>query len=76
MVISKEVRKMKEQKRLLCASMFVMIDRITLIQKNGGKKSFSYQAKASMSSIPTRRICLWHPIEKKKINTCMQVCHN
>ena len=42
------------------------IDRITLVLKKKGKNSFSYQTKASMSSIPIRRICLWCPIMKKR----------
>ena len=61
--------------RLLRASMFAMIDIITLIPKNGVKKSFSFQAKASISSIPMRRMCLWRPIIKgMKIITGIQVC--
>ena len=32
--------------------------------KNGDKRSFSYEAKASISLIPTRRKCLWCPIMK------------
>ena len=34
--------------------------------KNGGKRSFSYEAKASMSFIPVGRIFLWCPIMKGK----------
>ena len=33
--------------------------------KNGGGKSFLYETKASMSSIPMRRMCLRCPIIKK-----------
>ena len=53
------------KKEIIWASMFVMFDRITLIPKNAGKKSFSYQAKASISSIPIRGMCLWFLIMKK-----------
>ena len=34
--------------------------------KNGNKRSFSYEAKASISFIPTRSMCLWCPIMKRK----------
>ena len=46
--------------------MFVKIDGTTLSPKNTAKKSFSYQAKAFISSILIRRICLWCPIMKKR----------
>ena len=32
--------------------------------KNGNKRSFSYQTKASISFIPMKRMCLWCPIMK------------
>ena len=32
--------------------------------KNGNKRSFSYETKASISFIPMRRTCLWCPIMK------------
>ena len=32
----------------------------------GNKKSFSYETKASISLIPSRRMCLWFPIMKRK----------
>ena len=32
--------------------------------KNGNKRSFSYETKASISFIPMRRTCLWCPINK------------
>ena len=54
------------KRRLLCASMVGTIDGITFILKNAKKKSFSYQAKASMSPIPRRRMCLGSPIMKKR----------
>ena len=54
-----------EKKRFLLAFMFDTIDGIMLILKNSGKKSISYQTKASMSSIPIRRMCLWCLIMKK-----------
>ena len=37
------------KKRLLYESVFVLIDKWTFILKNGGKKSFSYETKSSMS---------------------------
>ena len=55
----------EKKRRLLCVSVFVLIDGWTLIQKNGGKKSFSYESKASTSFIPIRRMWLWCPIMKK-----------
>ena len=32
----------------------------------GSKRSFSFETKASISLIPTRRMCLWCPIMKRK----------
>ena len=55
-----------KKRRFLCASMFVTIDEIALNPKNGGRKSFFYQSKASMSSFPMTRMFLWCPIMKKK----------
>ena len=34
--------------------------------KIGNKRSFSYETKASISLIPSRRMCLWFPIMKRK----------
>ena len=34
--------------------------------KIGNKRSFSFETKASISLIPTRRMCLWCPIMKRK----------
>ena len=34
--------------------------------RKGNKRSFSYETKASISLIPTRRTCLWCPIKKRK----------
>ena len=34
--------------------------------KIGNKRSFSFDTKASISLIPTRRMCLWYPIMKRK----------
>ena len=34
--------------------------------KIGNKKGFYYETKASISLIPTRRMCLWFPIMKRK----------
>ena len=36
--------------------------------KNGNKRSFSYETKASKSFIPTRGMCLWCPIMEKRVN--------
>ena len=33
---------------------------------NGNKRCFCYETKASISLIPTRRMCLWCPIMKRK----------
>ena len=46
--------------------------------KIGNKRSFSYEAKASVSLIPMRRMCLWCPIMKKKkvIIMWIHVCPN
>ena len=55
----------EKKRRLLHASMFVTIDRITMSPKNGGKKSFSYETKASMSFIPMRIMHLWFSIMKR-----------
>ena len=55
-----------KKKRLLHASIFVTIDKITFIAKNGGRKTISHQAKASVSFIPIRRMYLWCPVMKKR----------
>ena len=55
-----------KERGLLCESVFVPIDKWTLILKKDGKISFSYETKASMSLIPMSRISLLHPIMKKK----------
>ena len=34
--------------------------------KNCNKRSFSYETKASISLIPTRSMCLWFPIMKRR----------
>ena len=39
---------------------------INLDSKNGGKRSFSYETKASMSFIPIRKMSLWFTIMKRK----------
>ena len=66
-----------EEEEIIHASMFITIDEITLIPKNGGKKMFSYQTKASLPFIPISRMCLWCPIMKsKEIISCIHVCHN
>ena len=55
-----------KERRLLCESMFIQIDKGTLILKNGGKRSFLYKTKELMSFIPMRRMSLWFPIMKRK----------
>ena len=37
-----------------------------IISKNGSKRSFSCEIRASISFIPIRRMCLWCPIKKWK----------
>ena len=45
--------------------------------KIGNKRSFSFQTKASISLILTRRMCLWFPIMKRKeINRRIHVYPN
>ena len=41
----------EKKKRLLCESMFVATDKQTLIQKNGRKRSFSYETKALLGTM-------------------------
>ena len=55
-----------KERRLLCEFMFVLNGKWTLTLKNNGKRSFSYETKASMSFIPIRRMSLWCPIMKRK----------
>ena len=40
--------------------------KINFNSKNGRKRCFSYETKASISFIPLRRMCLWCPIIKIK----------
>ena len=45
--------------------------------KNGNKTSFSYETKASISVIRSRRMCLWCPIMKRKeVVMWIHVYHN
>ena len=45
--------------------------------KNGWKRSFSYETKASISFISMKRMCLWCPIMKKnEIIMWIRVCPN
>ena len=53
-----------EMKGDLCESMFVLIDRQTLILKNFRNKSFLNKTKALMSYILIKRMSLWCPIMK------------
>ena len=55
-----------KERRLLCVSVFVLIDKQTLIQKNGEKTCFSYKIKASMLFIPMKGMSLCFPIKKRK----------
>ena len=64
-----------KQGRLLCESMFVPINKWTLTLLNDGKRSFSYETKASMSFILMRTMSLWWPIVKRKeIIMCTHFC--
>ena len=61
------------KKRLLCESMFVPIEKWTLILKNGGKRSFSSETNELMSFIPTSREFMVHNHEKNGdyfVNAC------
>ena len=58
--------------RLLCESIFIRIDRWTLIQKMI-ETGFSHETKASILFILTRRKCLWCPILKRK-EIIMWIC--
>ena len=62
-----------KEKRLLCESLFVLIDRWTLILKNCGNKSFLNETKESMSYIPIMKMTLWCSITKKK-EVAMWIC--
>ena len=62
-----------EKKRLLCESIFVPIDRWTLVLKKNGKRSFSYESKTLMSFIPMSKTSLLHPIIKKGRLLCESV---
>ena len=55
-----------KRKELLYEPIFVPIGKQTLIPKNYGIKSFSYETKASMSFISIRRMSSWCPILKRK----------
>ena len=59
-----------KKKKLLCESMFVRIDKRILTLKNGGKRSFSYETKASKPFIPISRMNLWCASWKEKILLC------
>ena len=66
-----------KKKRLLCETVFIPIDKWILILKNGGKKRFSHETKASTSFIPIRRVCVWCPIMKKReIIMWFRICLN
>ena len=55
----------RKERRLLCESMFILTDRRTLILKKGGKRTFSYETKESMSIIPVSITSLLCPIKKE-----------
>ena len=55
-----------KKKRLLCESVFVLIDRWNLILKNGGRKSFLSETKALITFIPIKRMRLWFLIMERK----------
>ena len=56
----------KKKRRLLHESVFIPIDKWTLVVKNGRKWSFSYETKASISFIQMRRMSLWCQIMERK----------
>ena len=56
-----------KEKRLLCESVFVLVYKQSLILKNGGKRSFSYEMKASMSFNLISKTSLRCPIMKRKV---------
>ena len=66
-----------KEKRLLCESLFVPIEKQTFILKNDGKRSLSYETKASMSFILISKTNLWCPIiKRKKIIFWFRRCSN
>ena len=66
-----------KERRLLHESMFIQIDKWTLILKNGEKRSFSDETKASMSFIPIKGMSLWFTITRRKeIIMWISVCSN
>ena len=70
-------RPIMKRKRLLCDLVFVLIDRWSLILKNGRKNNFSYETKASMSFIQMRKMSLWCLILKgMKIIMWVCICFN
>ena len=67
----------KKKKGLLCESLFVPIDKRTLILKNGWKRTSSYETKASMSFILMSRMCFWKLImRRKEIIMWIRICPN
>ena len=66
-----------KERGLLYEFMIVLIDKWTLTLKNNGRRSFSYETKASISFIPIQRMTLWCPIMKtKEIIMWIHVCPN
>ena len=55
-----------ERKEIIMWSVFIPIDKCTLIIKNGWMWSFSYETKALISFVSMKRMCLWCPIMKRK----------
>ena len=55
-----------KEKRLLCKSVFIKIDKRTLFLKNGRKGRLSYETKASMSFILMGGMSLWFLMMKRK----------
>ena len=56
----------QEKNEIIYESVFIQIDRRTLILKNGGNRSVSYKTEASMSFIRMSRMSLWCRIIKRK----------
>ena len=66
-----------KERRLICESVFVPIDKQSLILINGGNKSLLKETKMLMPFIKMWGISLWCPILKKKdITMWLHVCPN
>ena len=59
-----------KKRRLLCESEFFPNNKLNLTLKNDGKRSFSYETKASMSIIPMSRMSYWYQSWKERRLLC------